>query len=245
MPSKPVGGRKLAGGFDPRPPPLVKAPSDQRRSAEPGRSGRGKGPIRAPPTASATQVFRCCLRPAPDKSSDRPPEERTSFRTPSLEGQEEAAWSARWTTNGEEAHHVGGFARGVLAHCEAWNLSGRSVAAEAAPSGRRWWFALTLVAPPPSGSRPTAGGVAIRSGPSSARSLHGSPPTALWLSPPPKTTPSEAPGTDGSYSRPIRSHRPCGSSRAPRSTIHRRRRRVARIPSEAQGCGKERSKVGL
>lgn len=130
----------------------MKASSDQRRSAEPGRSGRGKGPIRARPTASTTQVFRCCLRPAPDKSSDRPPEERTSFRTPSLEGQEEAAWSARWTTNGEEAHHVGGFARGVLAHCEAWNLSGQSVAAEAAPSGRRWWFALTLVAAPPSES---------------------------------------------------------------------------------------------
>jgi hypothetical protein len=68
-----------------------------------------------------------------------------------------------------------------------------------APMHRKTERPLTSGVPsgPLSGSRPTAGGVAIRSGPSSARSLHGSPPTALWLSPIPKTTPSEAPGTDG------------------------------------------------
>ncbi len=44
MPSKSVGGRKLAGGFDSRPPPLPKAPSDVRRSAEPAEAAAGKGP---------------------------------------------------------------------------------------------------------------------------------------------------------------------------------------------------------
>jgi hypothetical protein len=47
MPSKSVGGRKLAGGFDFRPPPLLNAPLN---SGVPG-AGRwaaaGKAPIRA------------------------------------------------------------------------------------------------------------------------------------------------------------------------------------------------------
>ena len=44
MPSKSVGGRKLAGGFDSRPPPLLKAPSDQSAS---GRGGRRRARERA------------------------------------------------------------------------------------------------------------------------------------------------------------------------------------------------------
>jgi hypothetical protein len=80
MPSKSVGGRKLAGGFDSRPPPLLEVRSDQRRSGA-GREGRaGEGPRSEPerprpphkfsvlPPPGAGQVFR---RPAggPDKSS--------------------------------------------------------------------------------------------------------------------------------------------------------------------------------
>jgi hypothetical protein len=43
MPSKSVGGRKLAGGFDSRPPPLLKEASDQplREEAGVGRPRRG------------------------------------------------------------------------------------------------------------------------------------------------------------------------------------------------------------
>jgi hypothetical protein len=43
MPSKSVGGRKLAGGFDSRPPPLLKEDSDQplREEAGGGRSRKG------------------------------------------------------------------------------------------------------------------------------------------------------------------------------------------------------------
>ena len=62
-PSKSVGGRKLAGGFDSRPPPLLKAPSDQRRSAEPVERRSREGPIPARATASTTQVFRCSPSP--------------------------------------------------------------------------------------------------------------------------------------------------------------------------------------
>jgi hypothetical protein len=70
MPSKSVGGRKLAGGFDSRPPPLLKAPSDQRRSAEPGEEQPQEGPDPSPndrvhhtslsvlPPPGAGQVFR-------------------------------------------------------------------------------------------------------------------------------------------------------------------------------------------
>ena len=70
MPSKSVGGRKLAGGFDSRPPPLTKAPSDQRRCAEPGESWSREGPDPSPndrlhhtslslfPPPGAGQVFR-------------------------------------------------------------------------------------------------------------------------------------------------------------------------------------------
>jgi hypothetical protein len=43
MPSKSVGGRKLAGGFDSRPPPLLKASSDQSLRETAGVGERGKG----------------------------------------------------------------------------------------------------------------------------------------------------------------------------------------------------------
>jgi hypothetical protein len=48
MPSKSVGGRKLAGGFDSRPPPPLKVEFDQRRSADPGERQPLEGPDRGP-----------------------------------------------------------------------------------------------------------------------------------------------------------------------------------------------------
>jgi len=128
MPSKSVGGRKLAGGFDSRPPPLPNAPSDQRRSAEPGHRRPREGPIRARTTASTTPVFRSPLRPAPDKSSDRPPEDRTSLRTPSSRrrggsgvGRPVGRPMARKPITLED------FREEFLAHCGARNLSGKTV----------------------------------------------------------------------------------------------------------------------
>jgi hypothetical protein len=91
MPSKSVGGRKPAGRFDSRPPPLLKRPSDQRRSGAGREAAAGKAPIRARTTASTTQVFRCSLGAAPDKSSHRPPEDRTSLQPPSSKERREAA----------------------------------------------------------------------------------------------------------------------------------------------------------
>jgi hypothetical protein len=81
MPSKSVGGRKLAGGFDSRPPPLLKASLTSRVAPCRARGGRGRGPIRARTTASTTQVFRGSFRPAPDKSSGPPSEDRTSSQS--------------------------------------------------------------------------------------------------------------------------------------------------------------------
>jgi hypothetical protein len=56
-------GRELLGGFDSRPPPLLKRPSDQRRSAKPREGRLREGPDPGPLDASTTQVFRCSFRP--------------------------------------------------------------------------------------------------------------------------------------------------------------------------------------
>jgi hypothetical protein len=70
--SKSVGGRKLAGGFDSRPPPLPKAPSDQRRSAEPGE----RRPREAPDLSSNDRVHHTSLSLFP------PPGAGQVFRPP-------------------------------------------------------------------------------------------------------------------------------------------------------------------
>ncbi len=113
MPSKSVGGRKLAGGFDSRPPPLPKARSDQRRCAEPGERRSREGPDRGPTDRvhhTSLSVFLCA---APDKSSDRPPEGRTVFGRRPLEERRKRHGPPRWTTDGEEVHLTGGPARGI------------------------------------------------------------------------------------------------------------------------------------
>jgi hypothetical protein len=119
MPSKSVGGRKPAGGFDSRPPPLPNAPSDQRRSAEPGHRRPREGPDPSPndrvhhtslsvsPPPGAGQVFR---PPAggPDKSSDSVlSKERRKRHGP-----------PRWTTDSEESR---------------WRISARSSSRTARP----------------------------------------------------------------------------------------------------------------
>ena len=80
MPSKSVGGRKPAGGFDSRPPPLSGKASDQPLREEAGvegprEEGRSERRTPRPPHKS----FGVLLRATPDKSSDRPPEDRTSL----------------------------------------------------------------------------------------------------------------------------------------------------------------------
>ena len=95
MPSKSVGGRKLAGGFDSRPPPLPKAPSDVRRSAEPARGGRGKG-AQTGPTAPRPPHKSFVCPSAQHRTSlptSRPRNGQVFSRRP-LEGEEEAAWFA-------------------------------------------------------------------------------------------------------------------------------------------------------
>jgi hypothetical protein len=97
MPSKSVGGRKLAGGFDSRPPPLPKAPSDVRRSAEPARGGRGKG-AQSGPTAPRPPHKSFVCPSAQHRTSlptSRPRTGQVFSRRP-LEGEEEAAWFAPW-----------------------------------------------------------------------------------------------------------------------------------------------------
>jgi len=82
MPSKSVGGRKPAGGFDSRPPPLPKSASQQRRSGAGREAAAGKarpGPQRPRPPhksfgvsfARPGQVFRPTAG-GPDKSSAPP-----------------------------------------------------------------------------------------------------------------------------------------------------------------------------
>jgi hypothetical protein len=68
-------------------PPQTKAPSDQRRCCEPSESRSREGPDPGPNDRVHHQVFRCFLRPAPDKASDRSPEDRTSLRPRPVEGE--------------------------------------------------------------------------------------------------------------------------------------------------------------
>ena len=101
MPSKSVGGRKPAGGFDSRPPPLLKWHFDQRRSAERGERRSREGPDPSP----KDRVHHTSLSVFP------PPRRRTSLPTHSrktgqvfgrrpFEGEVGAAWPAplgnRW-----------------------------------------------------------------------------------------------------------------------------------------------------
>jgi len=64
MPSKSVGGRKPAGGFDSRPPPLLKWPLTSGVGPWRVRGGRGKGSARVSEIASTTQVFRWTPQPS-------------------------------------------------------------------------------------------------------------------------------------------------------------------------------------
>jgi hypothetical protein len=111
MPSKSVGGRKLAGGFDSRPPPQPKRASNSGVPAPGERAAAGKARSGPRTTASTTQVFRCFLRPAPDKSPDRPPEDRTSLRPPSCRTKGGSGMvCSRWTTDGVTCPPAGSFA---------------------------------------------------------------------------------------------------------------------------------------
>jgi len=72
MPSKPACGRELAGGFDSRPPPLMRCALTS--SSAPGSAGGSTARPRpeCDRTSTTTQVFRCSPRSVPHKSSDRP-----------------------------------------------------------------------------------------------------------------------------------------------------------------------------
>ena len=65
MPSKSVGGRKLAGGFDSRPPPLRDSYVDQHGCDETGRQRVGEGGVPQP----EDPVTHTSLRPDLTKSS--------------------------------------------------------------------------------------------------------------------------------------------------------------------------------
>ncbi len=108
MPSKPVWGRKLPGGFDSRPPPLQKVASDQplrekaggRKAAERARSEL-RGP-RLPHKSFGVRFAR-------HRTSllTRPPGDRTSLQPPSSRRRGgKRHGPTHWTTHGEEGHHA-------------------------------------------------------------------------------------------------------------------------------------------
>jgi hypothetical protein len=78
MPSKSVGGRKLAGGFDSRPPPLKKPASDQRRSTRAGRVATAAR-ARAPATRGSGRPRADSPRRAPRPDAARPREGRCDW----------------------------------------------------------------------------------------------------------------------------------------------------------------------
>src|SRR6266508_2546320 len=66
--------------------------------------------------------------PGTGQSADRPSEDRTSLQSPSSRKRGGSGnGPTPWKTHGEESHHAGGSPRGLLTHCEARNLSERSL----------------------------------------------------------------------------------------------------------------------